>query len=414
MIIQILKGENIMHQIVVHYGELSTKGRNRKSFQNKLAENIREQTQHLERLKIKPNHDFMHLSWESTPIESIIEILKTIPGISRFEPVHRVEKELEAIKAKAIELFTNLNCQAGESFRVVVKRSDKSFEYDTMSLQREVGFEIGAKFPELVVDLRHAQHKLVISIHQNTGANLSLTSYPGLGGLPYGTSGRGLLMLSGGFDSPIAGYQMLKRGLEIEAVHFSSPPYTSPQALDKTKRLTAVLAKYAMPIQFINVPFAEIQEAIKEVIPDDYSMTIMRRMMLRIMDRLVVERKALAIVNGESLGQVASQTLSSMHAINAVTTTPILRPLIAVDKNEIIELAEKIGTYAISNEPYEDCCTVFAPSSPRTKPKLARVEEIEKALDVEALVDRAVENIEVERIDAQYVQRKNEVFDNLF
>lgn len=168
MITLILEGENIMHQIVVHYGELSTKGRNRKSFQNKLAENIREQTQHLERLKIKPNHDFMHLSWESTPIESIIEILKTIPGISRFEPVHRVEKELEAIKAKAIELFTNLNCKAGESFRVVVKRSDKSFEYDTMSLQREVGFEVGAKFPELVVDLRHAQH--IDGLHQAAGS----------------------------------------------------------------------------------------------------------------------------------------------------------------------------------------------------------------------------------------------------
>ncbi|MBD3949550.1 tRNA 4-thiouridine(8) synthase ThiI [Tuanshanicoccus lijuaniae] len=399
-----------MQQIVIHYGELSTKGRNRKSFQNRLGEHIRQQTKHLERIKIVANHDFMHLTWETAPIEDVVEILKTIPGISRFEPVHRVEKDIDAIKEKAVELFEQIDLQAGDTYRVVVKRSDKSFEYDTMSLQREVGFKIGETFPMLNVDLRHAKHKLTISIHQNTGANLSLTSYAGLGGLPYGSSGKGLLMLSGGFDSPIAGYQMIKRGLEIEAVHFSSPPYTSPQALDKTKHLTAVLAKYAMPIQFLNVPFTKIQEAIKENIPEDYSMTIMRRMMLRIMDGLLEKRHGQAIVTGESLGQVASQTLTSMHAINAVTATPILRPLIAVDKTEIIQQAEQIGTYAISNEPYEDCCTVFAPSSPRTKPKLDRVEVMEQALDIDALVQEAIDQTTAEVIDAQYIQRANQRF----
>lgn len=402
-----------MYQIVIHYGELSTKGRNRKSFQNRLAEHIRMQTKHLERMKIKPNHDFMHLSWEHTPLSIIIEILEKIPGISRFEVVHRVEKNLTAIKAKALELFSELDIKVGDTYRVVVKRSDKSFEYDTMSLQREVGFAIGEVFPQLTVDLKKATHKLVISIHQNTGANLSLTNYLGLGGLPYGSSGKGLLMLSGGFDSPIAGYQMIKRGLEIEAVHFSSPPYTSPQALDKTKRLTSVLARYAMPIQFLNVPFAKIQEEIKAVIPEDYSMTVMRRMMIRIMDKLLVTRKAMTIVTGESLGQVASQTLTSMHAINAVTTTPILRPLIAVDKTEIIALSERIGTYDISNEPYEDCCTVFAPSSPKTKPKLERVEEIEKGLAIEQLVQEAVENTTIEAIDVHYVDTQKEIFSSL-
>lgn len=402
-----------MHQLVIHYGELSTKGRNRKSFQQRLAEHIRLQTKHLENIKITVNHDFMHLLWEHTPVAEIVEILKTIPGISRFEPVHRVEKDLEQIKNKALELFEELTIKEGDTFRVVAKRSDKSFKYDTISLQREVGHVIGERYPEMGVDLRRPTHTLSISIHQNTGANLSLVSYQGLGGLPYGSSGKGLLMLSGGFDSPIAGYQMIKRGLEIEAVHFSSPPYTSPQALDKTKRLTSVLAKYAKPIYFINVPFTKIQEAIKETVPDEYSMTVMRRMMIRIMDQLLIERQAEAIVTGESLGQVASQTLTSMNVINSVTHSPVLRPLIAVDKNEIIELAEKVGTYDISNEPYEDCCTVFAPSSPKTKPRQGKIEFLEESLDIEALVQDAVQNIEIEVIDAQYITSQQAEFDDL-
>lgn len=402
-----------MQQIVVHYGELSTKGRNRKSFQNKLAEHIRNKTKDIERIKIVVNHDFMHLSWNDAPLNQIVECLKTIPGISRFEPVHRVDKNVDAMKEKALDLFRQLEIQEGDSFRVVVKRSDKSFEYDTMTLQREIGGIIGETFPKLVVDLKKPTHKLTVSIHQNTGANLSLQSFAGLGGLPYGSSGKGLLMLSGGFDSPIAGYQMIKRGLALEAVHFASPPFTSPQALEKTKRLTAVLANFGQSIQFIEVPFTRIQECIKENVTDDYSMTIMRRMMLRIMDRLLEIRKAEAIVNGESLGQVASQTLTSMHAINAVTASPILRPLIATDKNEIIELAVKIGTYDISNQPFEDCCTVFAPSSPKTKPKMEKVMEYEQSLSIEALVEEAVQGIKIESIAPSYLNQQADDFSSL-
>lgn len=402
-----------MYQIVIHYGELSTKGRNRKAFQNKLAEHIRYATQDLERIKIKVNHDFMHLSWEIVSLEEMIEILKKIPGISRFEPVHRVEKTLDAMKEKALDLFSNLHLEEGDSYRVVVKRSDKSFEYDTMALQREIGFAIGEAFPQLVVNMKRPTYKLTVSIHQTTGANLSLQSYSGLGGLPYETSGKGLLMLSGGFDSPIAGYLMIKRGMEIEAVHFSSPPYTSPQALLKTKKLTAALANYAKPIQFINVPFTKIQEEIKEKLPDEYSMTVMRRTMMRIMDRLLIERKAQAIVNGESLGQVASQTMASMQAINAVTTSPVLRPLIATDKNDIINLAQEIKTYDISNQPFEDCCTVFAPSSPKTKPKIEKVEELEALLDLESLIEEALAGIEIESINKNFNQEVNQAFNDL-
>ncbi|MFL2129603.1 tRNA uracil 4-sulfurtransferase ThiI [Ruoffia sp. FAM 26255] len=400
-------------QIKIHYGELSTKGKNRKMFQQKMAEQIRHKTKYIERIKIYPNRDFMFIKWEQASYEELIEVLKDIPGISRFEPVYPVAKDMDAIKRRALELFSELNIQDGESFKVVAKRSDKEFELDTYAIQREVGDVIGEAYQNLAVKMTRPTYKLTVSIHLKDEAYLSLLSYPGLQGMPYGSSGRGMLMLSGGFDSPIAGYLMMRRGMEIEAVHFSSPPYTSPQALEKAKKLTAKLAHFGMPIKFHNVPFAKIQEEIKAHVPDSESMTVMRRFMLRIMDQLIEQNNADAIVNGESLGQVASQTIKSMRVINEVTSTPIFRPLIATDKNEIIALAEKIDTFDISNEPYEDCCTVFAPTAPHTKPKQEKIEDYELALDVEALVKDAVENTHIEKIDEDYIKNQEADFANL-
>lgn len=400
-------------QIKIHYGELSTKGKNRKMFQQKMAEQIRHKTKYIERIKIYPNRDFMFIKWEQASYEELIEVLKDIPGISRFEPVYPVAKDMDAIKKRALELFSELNIQDGESFKVVAKRSDKEFELDTYAIQREVGDVIGEAYQNLAVKMTRPTYKLTVSIHLKDEAYLSLLSYPGLQGMPYGSSGRGMLMLSGGFDSPIAGYLMMRRGMEIEAVHFSSPPYTSPQALEKAKKLTAKLAHFGMPIKFHNVPFAKIQEEIKAHVPDSESMTVMRRFMLRIMDQLIEQNNADAIVNGESLGQVASQTIKSMRVINEVTSTPIFRPLIATDKNEIIALAEKIDTFDISNEPYEDCCTVFAPTAPHTKPKQEKIEDYELALDVEALVKDAVENTHIEKIDEDYIKNQEADFANL-
>ena len=400
-------------QIKIHYGELSTKGKNRKMFQQKMAEQIRHKTKYIERIKIYPNRDFMFIKWEQASYEELIEVLKDIPGISRFEPVYPVAKDMDAIKKRALELFSELNIQDGESFKVVAKRSDKEFELDTYAIQREVGDVIGEAYQNLAVKMTRPTYKLTVSIHLKDEAYLSLLSYPGLQGMPYGSSGRGMLMLSGGIDSPIAGYLMMRRGMEIEAVHFSSPPYTSPQALEKAKKLTAKLAHFGMPIKFHNVPFAKIQEEIKAHVPDSESMTVMRRFMLRIMDQLIEQNNADAIVNGESLGQVASQTIKSMRVINEVTSTPIFRPLIATDKNEIIALAEKIDTFDISNEPYEDCCTVFAPTAPHTKPKQEKIEDYELALDVEALVKDAVENTHIEKIDEDYIKNQEADFANL-
>lgn len=400
-------------QIKIHYGELSTKGKNRKMFQQRMAEQIRHKTKSLERVKIIANHDFMYVKWQEASYDELIAILQDIPGISRFEPVYEVNKDMDAIKGKALELFEELGIQEGESFKVVAKRSDKTFPYDTYMIQREVGDVIGEKYPHLDVKMKLPTYKLTVSVHQDDSAFLSLQSYQGLQGMPYGSSGKGMLMLSGGFDSPIAGYLMMRRGMQIEAVHFASPPYTSPQALEKAKNLTAKLSHYGMPIKFHNVPFTRIQEEIKAHIHDNESMTVMRRFMLRIMDQLIERNNADAIINGESLGQVASQTVKSMRAINDVTTTPILRPLIATDKNEIIALAEKIDTFNISNEPYDDCCTVFAPSSPHTKPKIDKIEELESVLDIDSLVQDAVDNTQVEVIDEDYLNKKAMDFANL-
>lgn len=399
-------------QIKIHYGELSTKGKNRKMFQQKLAEQIKHKTKAIHNLKVYVNFDFAFVAWEDNPYEEVIEILQDIPGIARFEPVYEVEKSMDAIITKGLELFANLELKKGESFKVVAKRSDKDFEYDTYDIQREVGHHIGNAYPQLDVEMRRPTYKLVVQIDQGDSAYLSLTSHLGLQGMPYGSSGKGLLMLSGGFDSPIAGYLMIRRGMEIEAVHFASPPYTSPQSLEKAKQLASRLAHYGMPLKFINVPFTQIQEEIKANIHDNESMTVTRRMMLRIMERLTEIRRSDAIINGESLGQVASQTIKSMRVINEVTSLPIMRPLIATDKNDIIALAEKIGTYELSNQPFEDCCTVFAPTSPHTRPKLDKIESLEENLDVDGLVEAAIAGIEIEVIDSDYTAQKTAVFES--
>ena len=403
-----------MKRMVIHYGELSTKGRNRKIFQNKLADHIRYKAKVLlEPVKVHALHDFMHVEWEKAPYEDMVAILKNIPGIARFESSYQVPKDIQAISNKAIELFSTIDIQAGDSFKVVARRSDKTFEYDSYDIQRIVGGLIDDTFDKLSVELKKPTHKLTISIHQDEAAYLSLDSYPGLQGLPYGTSGKGMLLLSGGFDSPIAAYLMMKRGMEIEMIHFASPPYTSPQALDKVRKLTAHLSKYGMPLKLHIVPFTRIQEEIRDHVHNNESMTVMRRMMLRIAERIMIERKGQAIINGESLGQVASQTLTSMSVINEVTHTPILRPLIATDKNDIIYLAEQIGTYEVSNEPFEDCCTVFAPSSPHTKPKLDVIKELEEKLDIEALIQEAIDQTNLETIDESYLNEQQSKFDSL-
>ena len=392
-------------EIMVRYGELSTKGKNKKAFISQLASNVKRALNQYPTVKVHANRDRMHLLLNGADSQGVMAALRPVFGIQNFSPAIKVEKNLDAIYAMSIELIKALY-QPGMTFKVDTRRADKTFELDTYALNREVGHHVLEAFPELKVQMKHPDIALRVDVRAE-GAFLSCELINGAGGLPVGSSGRGMLMLSGGIDSPVAGYLAMKRGVEIEAVHFHSPPYTSPQALAKAKDLTVKLVPYVGSIQFIEVPFTEIQEEIKKNVPEGYLMTITRRFMLRLTDLIREKRKGLAIINGESLGQVASQTLHSMIAINDVTTTPIIRPVVTMDKIEIIELAEKIDTFDLAIAPFEDCCTIFAPPKPKTKPRLDRTLEYEDKLDVEGLIERAYAGIKVTEIhsDDQFLTK---------
>ena len=396
-------------EIMVRYGELSTKGKNRKLFISQLAQNVKRVLGDFPAVKIHADRDRMHLLLNGEDSVQILPKLEKVFGIQNFSPSVRVEKTMPAIR-EMVQTIIKSAYQPGQTFKITSKRSDHSFELDTNELNRELGGAVFDIFPEIAVQMKKPDIEIRVEIRKE-GAYLSYETLRGAGGLPVGTSGRGMLMLSGGIDSPVAGYLSMKRGVEVEAVHFASPPYTSEQALQKAKDLAAKIAPYAGSIQFIEVPFTEIQEEIKRVVPEGYLMTVTRRMMLRLTDAIRVARKGLVIINGESLGQVASQTLQSMVAINEVTTTPIIRPVVSMDKGEIIEIAEKIDTFELAIQPFEDCCTIFAPPQPKTRPKLDKAQAYEARLDIEGLMARSMAGLKVSEITE--VSEQNEEFSDL-
>lgn len=383
-------------EVMVRYGELSTKGKNRKDFIGRLAGNVEKVLADLENVKIYPKHDRMHIVLNGASFEEVDRRLKKVFGIQTYSPVIRTEKTLEAIKKTALEIMQAVY-KSGMTFKVNTKRADHHFEYDTNQLNLMVGDYLFDNLQDPKVEMKHPDVVLRLEVRQDA-VYISNQLLHGPGGMPVGTAGKAVMMLSGGIDSPVASYLALKRGVDIEMVHFFSPPYTSDKALAKAKELTGILANYCGKITFIAVPFAEIQETIKEKLPEGYLMTIQRRFMLRLADMIREKRKGLAIFNGESVGQVASQTLESMAAINNVTTTPVIRPVATMDKTEIIRLAEVIGTFDLSVMPFEDCCTIFAPPRPKTKPRIDKAIEYEKRLDVEGLLQRAMDGIEISTI----------------
>lgn len=383
-------------EIMVRYGELSTKGKNKKYFINKLARNVRDVLHDLPQASVQANHDRMRIYLNGEDDQAVIERLRPIFGIQTFSPVVKIEKDIRLAEQTAADLVESVY-KSGMSFKINTRRSDHTFEQDTNEVNRLLGESVTERLPGIDVKMKEPDITVRVEI-RDTGIFLSVETIEGAGGLPVGTGGRAMLMLSGGIDSPVAGYLAMKRGMEIEAVHFHSPPYTSPQALQKAKDLTSKLAAYTGRIQFVEVPFTEIQEEIKRTVPEGYWMTVTRRMMLRITDRIRADRSGLAIVNGESLGQVASQTLESMVAINEVTNTPVLRPLVSLDKTEIIEIARHIDTFDLSIEPFEDCCTIFAPPKPKTRPKIVSVQSFEQAMDLAGLIERAISGIRISEI----------------
>lgn len=379
------------NELLIRYGEISLKGRNRKEFVRKLRMNVKEALVDLKTITLKSERDRMFLFADNQQdIKEAIVRLPHVFGIQSFSPVAKCEATVEAINDLAVDVV-NSGETDGKTFKVEVRRTDKSFPMETNELQQVVGSHVLRAISGLRVQMKKPDILLRVEIRKE-GAFLTANSYEGAGGMPVGSNGHSLLMLSGGIDSPVAGYLMMKRGVSIEAIHFASPPFTSELAKEKVMDLAEKLSTFGAAVKLHVVPFTEIQQEIGKQIPDNVTMTTTRRMMLRIADKVRAEQGALAIVTGESLGQVASQTLESLTAINSVTVTPILRPLISTDKLDIIAISQKIGTYDISIRPYEDCCTIFTPSSPKTKPKLEKVAYYESFTDFESMIDSAVAN----------------------
>lgn len=397
--------------LLVRYGELTLKGTNRKMFVNQLKDNVKRALIPLSGYHVKGKRDRMYIELSpEADINEIIQRLSKVYGIKSISPVIKIDKNEEKINQSAIQLSHDF--EKGSTFKVDVKRVDKSFRLDTYELQRQVGGAILKENNNITVNVKNPDYEIKIEVRMDA-IYIYEKVIAGAGGLPVGPGGKTLLMLSGGIDSPVAGIEVMKRGVTVEAIHFHSPPFTSEKAKDKVIELTRILAERVGPIKLHLVPFTEIQKQINKVVHPRYTMTSTRRMMMRISDKVVHQINANAIVNGENLGQVASQTLKSMYAINHVTATPVLRPLLTLDKEDIIKKAKELGTFETSIQPYEDCCTIFTPKNPVTEPDFDKVIKYESVFNFDEMIENAVENIETLTIDQNYKSAKEQSTDSL-
>ncbi|WP_217971376.1 tRNA uracil 4-sulfurtransferase ThiI [Staphylococcus xylosus] len=395
----------IYDHILVRYGELTLKGANRKIFVNKLRSNVKRSLMPLQGYTVKANRDRMYIELaEGADIEEMCNRLKKVFGIYSISPVLKIDKTVEAAKELAVR-FAKEYAQ-DDTFKIDVKRSDKNFPYDTYELQRTLGGAVLSETDHLGVDVHNPDHVIKVEVRLDA-IYMYDQVIAGSGGLPVGTGGKTLLMLSGGIDSPVAGIEVMRRGVTVEAIHFHSPPFTSEKAKEKVIELTRILSEHVGPIKLHIVPFTALQKQVNKEVHERYTMTTTRRMMMRVADKVVHDIGAHAIVNGENLGQVASQTLKSMYAINHVTSTPILRPLLTLDKEDIVKKAKDIGTFDVSIQPFEDCCTIFTPKNPVTEPELEKVEKYESGYDFEPLVQQAADEIETLYITSDYQSEKD-------
>ncbi|WP_339214291.1 tRNA uracil 4-sulfurtransferase ThiI [Ornithinibacillus sp. FSL M8-0202] len=395
--------------ILIRYGELALKGKNRKLFVEKLQQNIRHKLMDYPEVKVKRTQGRMFILLNGEDPQPIMEKVKHIFGIHSLSLAIKVENELESIKEAALYALTN--AEEVKKFKVTVKRINKGFPVRSQELNQILGGHLLSHTDSYTVDVHNPDVEVKVEIRQEA-TYITSSVVRGAGGLPVGTSGKTLLLLSGGIDSPVAGYLAMKRGVEIEAIHFHSPPFTSERAKQKVLDLTEKLASFGPSIKIHIVPFTKLQQKIFQETPDGYGMTVMRRMMLRISERVSQKEGILSMTTGENLGQVASQTMTSMNTINEVTNYPIIRPLITMDKDEIIEISKNIDTFDISIRPYEDCCTIFVPKAPKTKPKRDRVNYFESKFDYEELIQEAIDGIEVVRITDK--KKAEDAFEGLF
>ncbi len=384
--------------ILCKYGEIVLKGLNRGGFENELMKNVRRRIKPLGKFDLRSSQSTLYVTplEEISDMDEVMERLKKVYGITKLCKAIGAEKNVDSIFEVAYSRYEELLRNA-ESFKVVCKRSDKSFYMTSPELAAELGGRILEKLPHLTVDLFEPEVTIVCEI-RSEGAFIHDIASDGAGGIPVGTSGRGLLLLSGGIDSPVAGCMMAKRGVEVSAIHFEAPPYTSERALLKVEKLAKKMSEYCGRISFYTVPFTKIQEEIRNNCPEEFFTLIMRRLMMEIAQRIAEKNGLTALITGESLGQVASQTMAAMVTTDAVCRMPVFRPCIGLDKKEIIDKSYKIGTFEISIEPYEDCCTVFTPKHPKTKPRLEDVEAAQACYDFSELIDEAVNGTRVKNI----------------
>lgn len=379
--------------ILIRYGELSLKGKNRKNFIHRLSDNLKKALKGFPTLEFEAQYDRMYVYLHQEDCDAVCGVIAKVFGISSFSPAMKVEPTMEAVLDsinQAIDLSTP------HTFKVKARRHDKSFELNSDAINRAVATQI-LKNSDWKVDVHHPEVTILIEVRADA-IYVMTEKIEGAGGFPVGVGGRAMVLLSGGIDSPVAAYLMMKRGIHLEAIHFAAPPYTSAEARDKVFQLARLIAPYQGDLVVHVVPFTTLQLAIYQHAPESYAITLMRRMMMRIADGLAQKRHCLAIGTGESVGQVASQTLESMNCINAVTNMPMIRPVVCMDKVEIIDIARHIGTYETSILPFEDCCTIFTPKAPVTKPRKEKCEAYEARWDWQEMVDDCINMAEMVRI----------------
>lgn len=381
--------------ILLKYGEIALKGLNKSTFESIMIKNIKYRLKKIGKFSVTKAQSTVYVEpvEEMSDLSETLDVLKKIFGIASICRVCVCEKNFSDICTQSLEYLEDILSYA-ETFKVTAKRADKSFPMKSPEICNQLGGVILEKFPNLKVDVKNPEVTVTVEI-RDTNAYVHAENIKGAGGLPVGSSGNALLLLSGGIDSPVAGYMMAKRGIHISAIHYVSPPYTSERARLKVEQLCEKMTDYCGNIAFFCVPFTEIQNAIKDNCPEEYFTIIMRRIMMEIAQKIAEKDECTALVTGESVGQVASQTLSAISCTDAVCRIPVLRPLIGMDKTEIVEISRKIDTFDISTLPYEDCCTVFTPKHPKVRPALSDVEKAQAQFDFEPLIQKAVEDTEM-------------------
>jgi len=385
--------------ILIKNGEMALKGLNRSTFEAVMIKNLRRRLRQFGHVQIRNSQStiIIESNCDEFDFEEALQCVSHVFGIAAFSRAAVAKKDLDDIISKSVEYLAD-TMNSIKTFKVEAKRSDKHFPFKSPDICREVGGALLDAYPHLSVDVHNPDETVVVEIRDNA-AYIRCGQIRGAGGMPVGTGGNAAVLISGGIDSPVAAWMMSKRGIQLNAIHFESPPYTSERAQLKVKKLLHKVAEYSGRIHLAIVSFTEIQQQIANNCPEEFFTLIMRRFMMKISERLAVQNNCLALITGESVGQVASQTLPALAVTDSVVSMPVFRPLIGMDKDEIIEISRKINTFDISIEPYEDCCTVFTPKHPRTRPTLLQCETAENVLDIEPLIETAIQNTVYEYID---------------